>query len=113
MKKYKTREQKRKFYNSYAWHKLRKQVYERDKECQECKRNGRVAIDVYELSNNGRKVIKLVAHHRKELEHYPELALDINNIEMVCVECHEKIHERFYPYNSSGKGKKNWDDEKW
>lgn len=113
MKEYKTLEQKRKFYDSYAWRKLRKQVYERDKECQQCKRNGCVTVDTNERNDNGRKKIALIAHHVKELEFYPELALDIKNILLVCVECHEQIHDRMYKYR--GKKKKNkWvNDEMW
>ncbi|PEP80277.1 alpha/beta hydrolase, partial [Bacillus toyonensis] len=46
MNKYKTKQQKRKFYDSVAWKQLREQVKKRDNyECQECKRNGSVRVD--------------------------------------------------------------------
>lgn len=83
---YKTREQKAKFYNSSSWKKLREEIKKRDSyECQECKRNGRVTIDTNEYSESAkRKKIVLVVDHIKELEHYPELALDVENLETLC-----------------------------
>ena len=86
MTEYKTIEQKQKFYSGYAWKKLRKQVIKRDNaECQECKRNGLVFINTNEMNKSGRrKKISLIVHHKKELEDYPELALDIDNLETVC-----------------------------
>lgn len=83
---YKTREQKRKFYNSTAWKHLRKFVRERDhNECQECKRQGKVFIDIGEKNRKGtRKKIALIVHHIKELEDYPELAHDVSNLETLC-----------------------------
>ncbi|MED3116599.1 HNH endonuclease, partial [Bacillus thuringiensis] len=42
MREYKTKQQKRKFYDSGEWKSIREQVKKRDNyECQECKRNGR------------------------------------------------------------------------
>ncbi len=38
------------------------------------------------------KEIQLVVYHIKELEHLPELALEIDNLETVCVDCHNKEH---------------------
>lgn len=84
---YKTREQKAKFYNSSSWKNLREEIKKRDSyECQECKRNGLVSVDNYEYSERAkRKKIKLVVHHIKELEDYPELALDVENLETLCL----------------------------
>lgn len=90
---------------------------ERDKECQECARNGRVTIDTNEYKSNGRKKIQLIAHHIRELEFHPELALEPSNIEVCCVECHERIHDRIYKYsgqNGFTKKKNKWaSDEMW
>jgi len=111
MKEYKTLEQKQKFYDSGEWKRTRAKVKERDNnECQECKRNGSVSIDVYEYSEKAkRKKIKLVVHHIKELEHYPELALDMDNLETVCVSCHNKEHGRVFEPNVN-----KWiNDERW
>ncbi|WP_419962174.1 HNH endonuclease [Psychrobacillus sp. BM2] len=111
MTEYKSEEQKAKFYNSYAWRKLSKQIKERDNnECQECKRNGLVTIDTNEYSEKAkRKKIKLVVHHIKELEHHPELALDVENLEVVCVDCHNKEHNRSFEKKIN-----KWEsDERW
>ncbi|MCP1124573.1 HNH endonuclease [Bacillus sp. 3103sda1] len=109
-KEYKTKQQKRKFYDSGEWKILREQVKKRDNyECQECKRNGRVRIDTNEYSKRAkRKKIQLVVHHIKELEHNPELALEKNNLETVCVDCHNKEHGRVFEAKES-----KWNDEKW
>lgn len=110
MNEYKTKEQKRKFYDSGQWKQLREEVKKRDNnECQECKRNGLVRVDTNEFSENAkRKKIQIVVHHIKELEHHPELALDIHNLETVCVNCHNKEHGRSFEQKE-----KKWNDEKW
>lgn len=116
MPEYKTREQKRAFYNSTAWKHLRAAVRKRDNnECQVCKRNGYVFVDTGELNRKGtRKKIALIVHHIKELEDYPELAQDINNLECVCVNCHNKIHDRYYQWRGFTPKKNKWaDDEFW
>lgn len=107
---YKTRQQKRKFYDSEDWKQLREEVKKRDNyECQECKRNGFVFIDTNEYSEKAkRKKIQLVVHHIKELEDHPELALEIDNLETLCVNCHNRIHGRIFQPK-----KPKWDDERW
>lgn len=108
MAEYKTKEQKRKFYDSGAWKNLRKVAMERcNNECQKCKKNGYVTIDTNE-HNGKRKKIKMVVHHIKELEHHPKLALDIDNLEALCVRCHNEIHGRVFDRKES-----EWNDEKW
>lgn len=112
MKEYKTKEQKRKFYDSGEWKRLREEVKKRDNyECQECKRNGFVCIDTNWYSEKAkRKKIQLVVHHIKELEYHPNLALEIDNLETVCVRCHNKEHGRLFVSNNINR----WaDDEKW
>ncbi|WP_226677219.1 HNH endonuclease [Mesobacillus jeotgali] len=110
MSEYKTRHQKRKFYDSGDWKQLRELIKKRDNyECQECKRQGKVAIDTYEYSESAkRKKIQLVVHHIKELEHHPELALDEDNLETICVDCHNKEHGRDFR-----KKETKWNDERW
>jgi 5-methylcytosine-specific restriction endonuclease McrA len=105
-KEYKTKAQKKKFYKSKEWIKLRLQVLKRDNyECQECKRKGLV----YPGNHHPSKHKRLDVDHLKEIENYPELALDIDNCEVKCIPCHNKKHNRFQ------KRRKNffWDDEKW
>lgn len=111
MKEYKTLEQKRKFYDSGDWRRLAAEVKRRDNnECQECKRQGRVSIDTNEYSESAkRKKIQLVVHHIKELEHHPELALEIDNLETICVQCHNQEHNRVLKRIEN-----RWEhDEKW
>ncbi len=113
MAEYKTREQKRKFYDSTDWKQLREEVKQRDNyECQECKRNGYVAIDTNEYSEKAkRKKIQLVVDHIKELEDHPSLALDKDNLETLCVNCHNKKHGRVFKFIRKPNRWEN--DEKW
>ena len=116
MSEYKTLEQKRKFYNSTAWKHLRAAVRKRDNnECQECKRQGKVFIDTGELNRKGtRKKIALIVHHIKELEDHPELAHDMDNLECLCVHCHNRIHDRYYQWKEfSPKRNRFAADERW
>ncbi len=68
------------FYSSAKWKRKRKSILRRDEyQCQECKKYGK------------RKAATIV-HHIKELEDYPELAFDNNNLESVCLACHNAKH---------------------
>lgn len=111
MKEYKTLEQKRRFYDSKEWKQIREEAKQRDNyECQPCKRRGLVRIDTNEYSESAkRKKIQLVVHHIQELEDHPTLALEIDNLETVCVDCHNKEHGREFERNVN-----KWEmDEKW
>ncbi|UII58110.1 HNH endonuclease (plasmid) [Cytobacillus spongiae] len=110
MSEYKTRQQKRKFYDSKEWKLIREEVKKRDNyECQECKRQGRVTIDTNEYSESARrKKIQLIVHHIKELEHHPDLALEEDNLETICVDCHNKEHGRSFEHKVP-----KWNDERW
>ena len=112
MVEYRTEQQKRKFYDSWSWRKLSKQIKQRDNyECQRCKKDGRVSIDDPTLQSDtaNRKKIQLVVHHKKELEDHPELALEVGNLETICVDCHNKEHNRFFERKQN-----KWsEDEKW
>jgi 5-methylcytosine-specific restriction enzyme A len=112
MNEYKTRGQKRKFYDSGPWKQLRKQIKMRDNyECQECKRQGRVSVDSNQYSDSAkRKKIMLLVDHIKELEDHPELALEEENLETLCVSCHNLKHGRVFERKKPNK----WQhDEKW
>ena len=110
MAEYKTEEQKRTFYKSGAWNKLRRQALGRDNhECQECKRQGKVHVDSKKVEGQ-RKSIELNVHHKYEIEHYPNLALWLDNLETLCLNCHNKMHGRVFGNNGK---KKRWDDERW
>lgn len=92
-----------KFYQCKAWYGkdgIRLKALERDNyECQECKRQGKVGP-----AQN--------VHHIKEVKDYPELALVLDNVESVCIKCHNKEHKRLEKYIRKNK-KKVFDDERW
>lgn len=72
-----------KFYKNRKWRELRREALTRDNyECQACKKRGR-----YARAEN--------VHHRKEVKQFPDLALDIDNVESVCIRCHNQEHKRF------------------
>jgi 5-methylcytosine-specific restriction endonuclease McrA len=106
MPEYKTKEQKVKFYKSDAWQELRLKALERDHyECQECKRQGMVYTDQHDPDKHKR----LDVDHMKEIYTHPELALEIDNLETLCIKCHNKKHGRF-KYTPK---QNRWNDEKW
>ncbi|WP_256089682.1 HNH endonuclease, partial [Staphylococcus aureus] len=45
--------------------------------------------------------------HILSLEHHPEIAHDLNNLEKLCIKCHNKKEKRFI------KKANKWKDEKW
>ena len=60
------------WYHTPAHRRWRKLVLQRDKICQHCRRKPATE-----------------AHHIKPLEDYPELALDLDNGQGLCWDCHE------------------------
>lgn len=75
-----------KFYHSGDWRRVREQVLKRDNyECQWCKAEGRVTTA---------KTATLEVDHIKELQYYPELALEPGNLRTLCHDCHNKRHNR-------------------
>jgi 5-methylcytosine-specific restriction enzyme A len=70
------------FYKCREWRSLRLEALERDNnECQECKRKGK-----YKRAQN--------VHHLVEVKDRPDLALTLDNLECVCIPCHNAIHEK-------------------
>lgn len=68
------------FYNSTAWKKARKQVLLRDNYmCQHCLAKGVVNDE------------DLIVHHKIELKQDWSKRLDMENLEAVCISCHNKI----------------------
>ncbi|MFD9629079.1 HNH endonuclease [Peribacillus muralis] len=109
MIEYKTKQQKHKFYRTSDWNKLRSEALERDNyECQQCKREGRVHVDSKKVEGE-RKSVELNVHHKYEIEHYPQLALVLDNLTTVCLHCHNKLHNRVFGEQK----KKRWNDERW
>lgn len=82
--------EKRKFYSSNKWRKLRQYVFDRDAGlCAECKRNGRTTeADVI--------------HHIKpwaktaSAEEREKLKWDKDNLEPVCHKCHGLLHKQLF-----------------
>lgn len=111
MPSYKTDTDKKRFYNSAAWNGpngVRRRALKRDNfECQQCKREGYVHVDSIKVEGE-RKAIELNVHHIKEIESHPELALELNNLETLCIYHHNEIHKK--PF---GIRKRKWDDEAW
>lgn len=98
-----TKQLRANFYSSAEWKLLRQRRLELDRyECLWCKNEGKLTTQYDSV---------LEIDHIKELEDYPELALDIENLRTLCKDCHNKRHKRFN-YRPSEK-KKRWDDEWW
>lgn len=75
------------FYQWSAWRKLRQQALQRDHyECQQCKRRGK-----YSKAEN--------VHHIKEVKLCPELAMTLDNLESICIKCHNMEHKRLEKSN--------------
>lgn len=90
------------FYKSRAWQSTREKVLRRDNfECQACKREGRLTT----IDNDKRK--SLDVDHIKALETHPQLAHDLDNLETLCIKCHNKKEKRFTRKETK------WKDERW
>lgn len=78
-------------------------------ECQECKRQGFVHVD--SIKEDGkRKSVELNVHHVKEIEHHPELALELDNLETLCIYHHNQVHDKGFKPQKENK----WThDERW
>lgn len=71
-----TKDERIRFYKSKEWQTTRKRVLERDNyECQQCKRDGK--LTTYDKS----KRKSLDVDHILSLEHHPEFAHDLNNLD--------------------------------
>lgn len=82
------------FYTSKEWLAIRKLAIERDhSECVWCKEEGRLTTHDLEVD------------HIKEVEFYPELALELDNLRTLCHACHNRRHGR------ATSKKRKWDDE--
>lgn len=90
------------FYMTAIWKHKRQEILKRDNyECQWCKAEGKVKTNAHTI---------LEVDHIKELEDYPELALDDDNLRTLCKDCHNKRHKRF----GFGRKENKWAyDERW
>ncbi|HFR3976716.1 TPA: HNH endonuclease [Streptococcus suis] len=102
-----TRESRKLFYNSAKWALTRQAVLERDHyECLWCAAEGKVTTN---LSKN----TALEVDHIKELEYYPELALDMNNLRTLCKYHHNQRHQRFEFKSNKQTKPKNYREDEW
>lgn len=88
-----------KFYKTKEWRIMRSRARKRDhNECQACKRLGEHSpMDM--------------VHHIKVVKDYPELALELNNLESLCNSCHNREHpEKLGQYH---KKKTFINEERW
>lgn len=70
------------FYWSKDWRHKRSAILIRDNsECQVCKSQGKVTINT-----------KLIIHHIKPLEFFPNSKLSDSNLITVCLDCHNVVH---------------------
>lgn len=91
--KYANKSARDSFYQSQTWRNKRKDILRRDNnECQVTKSKGGVCRT------------KLIVHHIKPLEFFPELALDDYNLITVTQSIHNVIH---------GLNERQFDDEWW
>lgn len=78
------RAERQKFYASAAWKAVRKQVLARDWHCVLCA----------SIPNGNQYSVSTVVNHKKPLKMYPELALDLSNLEGICKACHDKVVQK-------------------
>ncbi|GIN86965.1 HNH endonuclease [Heyndrickxia sporothermodurans] len=77
------------FYKCKEWRQLRLKAMERDNyECKHCKRNG--VVTTRKTINKYGKPTKMDVNHIKPVRTHPHLALDLDNLEYLCVDCHNK-----------------------
>lgn len=91
----------KRFYDSATWAQKRDAILKRDHyECAECRRRIEQAkADGRQLTARERRIHRAdCVHHIKHLEDHPELALDDDNLEAVCNQCHNHLHGRYLPH---------------
>lgn len=89
------------FYHSKAWQALRAQALRRDGyECVACKAEGKVSTGVLDVD------------HIKPIESYPDLKLDLKNLQTLCKYHHNRKHGRDH-FKIARKKNRRWNDERW
>ena len=84
------------FYASSKWKKLRTKALKRDHySCVNCKAKGILTTS------------RLEVDHIKEVEYYPDLSLQLDNLRTLCRDCHNKRHNRYQ------RTRKQWNDERF
>ena len=85
------------FYTSAAWRAVREQALIRDHYiCQKCQRKADMGLIF-------RPNAATMVHHLKPRSQYPELELDLDNLESLCDACHNEEHpERGFKIKPTG-----------
>lgn len=73
------------FYLSKAWRAVRAEALRRD--------HGMCVRCMERFMNGGEKPrLAVIVHHKKSRKEYPELELDLDNLESLCDICHNREH---------------------
>ena len=106
---FKNEKERKKFYKSKVWREFRLKALERDNyECVWCRQEGKVTMDSIKEEGKKKEVI-LNIDHIKPIEDYPELALELDNLQTLCIYHHNVKENRVF-----GRKVSKWDkDEKW
>lgn len=76
-----------KFYKSKEWRQLRLKAMKVDNyECRHCRERGKVTTR-NTINKYGRPT-KMEVNHIKPVKQFPHLALTLNNLEYLCIDCH-------------------------
>jgi 5-methylcytosine-specific restriction endonuclease McrA len=68
------------FYAGSPWRKLRKLKLDHDPLCERCEKAGVTEVAVH-------------VHHIRARKQFPELAMDLDNLEALCHSCHSRLHK--------------------
>lgn len=76
-----------KFYREKTWVRVRKEVIKKaNYECEHCRRDGKLTT-MNTINRNGKRT-KMEVNHKKPLKQHPELAYELDNLEYLCIDCH-------------------------
>lgn len=72
----------------WRWKKVRDMKLQQDPLCERCEKKGRITVAV-------------LVHHKKLVSTHKELRLVIDNLESLCVACHEAEHKEDRRYGKN------------
>lgn len=100
-----------KFYQSKAWRTLRLEAMKRaNYECEHCKKQGNLTTKET-INRYGRKT-KMEVNHKKPVKTHPHLALTLDNLEYLCIDCHNIADGKDQMINRNKK-KRFMSPERW
>ena len=112
MTDYSTPALRKSFYGSSAWQDMRQRALERDNfECVMCKAEGRATVDSIKEDGKPKRIV-LNVDHKYPIEHYPKLALVLDNLQTLCIYHHNVKEGRVF--KGQNRKSRKWEhDEKW